>query len=101
MTPGMVSYGIRWDSVNVDLPSREDISYLSPTSTHAAWCPSKIVAPPSKLAFKPWYTYGDAKDDEEKGPGTIQWAVSPSGEASRVVGEIWVTYDVTLSGMHR
>lgn len=94
---GLVSYGIDYTITknNID---RAAIAALTPNVSHALWNDSTkrpLVIPASMLQSRTWYlASGDAVD---KCAGRL--CIAASGATGvQFVGEIWASYDVTLSG---
>lgn len=96
---GLITFGADWDATIEKSYDRKKIGAYSPTHTCAIWCDtgaSPMVLPPQKLAGRLWYT-PRSTEETDKGPCTI--VALASGPANdTVVGEIWITYNVILSG---
>lgn len=95
---GLITYGIDWDREGTNVRDRTQVSAYTPTTTTSIWCDNSarpLVAQQAKLAGRLWYTprTGDSVD---KGPGDLVYACN--GPASSTVGELWVTYRVTMAG---
>ncbi|USL85433.1 MAG: hypothetical protein [Ixodes ricinus sobemo-like virus 1] len=99
---GFVSYGVLWD-FSAKEADRAKISALTPNMSHALWYDGQmtpLVLPQSKLQTRPWFSVGDDKDIYETGPGRVFWASSTTDTttSTRVVGEIWADYSITMTG---
>lgn len=96
---GLVSLGMDWDFNGGDV-AREKISGYSPNTTFAVWNDTEknpLILPSGKLMSRNWYTPNyQSATFIDRGPGKLHYAVS--GPKSTVVGEIWVSYTVTMAG---
>lgn len=97
---GMVSYAIDWTSSQKD-KDRKALSSFTPNCAHAAWQDTSskpLVLPPSRLQSRVWYLNNDGADLVDRAPGRLLYAVDASSSVELVVGELWVDYEVVLSG---
>lgn len=96
---GMVTYAIDW-TLDVGDKDRVALSSYTPNMSHAVWHnPAPLVLPPSRLQSRQWYINTVDGDITDKGPGRVLWAVDAGAtNVDLVVGELWVDYDVTMSG---
>lgn len=99
-TDGLVCYGMNWESPNSKVvPTRADVTSLMPVKDHPIWkstddCP--LVCPVSYLQSRKHYVMRSG-DLDDACPGSLQLAVA-NGPSGKTVGEVWVSYDVTLLG---
>lgn len=92
---GLVSYGADYTIKKVS-QTRVQISSLTPNASHAVWADSTakpLVIPSNMLQSRSWYTAeGDGVD---KFTARLCWAVNAD---PGLIGELWVSYDVEMSG---
>lgn len=92
---GLVTVGVDW---NWETPksTRQDVSAYSPTQTCPVFKELTMVLPPSRLQSRLWYSTKETSG-VDAGPGQIIWAVDAT-TGPLTLGELWITYDVVLSG---
>lgn len=99
-TDGMVAYGLHWNpSRATAAPTRAQVTACCPVKDHPIWQSTDsapLVASAGSLQSRPFYTLR-ATDIAETTPCTIYLNVM-GGPASKQVGEVWIHYDVTLTG---
>lgn len=100
MAGGLVTLGIDWDFKGT-APTREQISAYTPNATWAIredceTCP--LVLPPARLQSRRFYLHNSDGDYVDRGPCKVWIAGAAPDEKSLEVGEVWVEYDVTMSG---
>lgn len=98
---GLVTFGADWDFAG-SAPARDKVSSYTPNSTWAIRedCENNpLVLPSSKLMSRKYYLHNGTGDDFDKGPCKI-WIVGTAqrDQANVEVGEVWVSYDITMSG---
>lgn len=97
---GMVTYAIDW-TLGAPNKSRADLSCYTPNMSHPVWeTPRPLVLPANRLMTRTWYMNAGDADAVDKGPGRLLWAADATATTSSdlVLGELWVDYDVILSG---
>lgn len=95
---GMITYAIDWSLASQD-KGRDDLSAYTPNLSHPVWETPRnpLVIPASRLQSRAWYIASG--EIQEQGPARLLYAVDASGGQNGItVGEIWVDYDVVLSG---
>lgn len=92
---GLFSMG--WDPDNkAPATTRAKIAGYQPNCGGPVWGGCEILIP-MRQPTKQFYS--TATDSVNQGPGTLAWAAESAGGTSGIVlGEIWVTYTVTLFG---
>lgn len=100
-TDGMVAYGLDWNSPSSSKtsPKREEIVALTPVHDHPIWQSTDgrpLVGPANMLRSRNQYIMGST-DSNDAAPCSIMVNVS-GGPANKKVGELWVRYDLTMSG---
>lgn len=98
---GLFSSGIDWDFAGTADVERKKIVAHTPSSTHSVWQDTEatpLVLPKDRLQSRLWYL-PDASEYVDKGPGRLQYAADTATQTvETTIGEIWVGYDVILSG---
>lgn len=93
---GAVIYGVDWaNAVSATDLTRARVAALTPVTDTPVWQRSSMVLPSSQLQSRRFYSLvsTDAYDSQ---PGQVAWCASSKSAA--VVGELWLTYRVTLKG---
>lgn len=98
---GLVTFGVDWDFAG-SVPDRTKVSSYTPNSTWAVRedCENNpLILPASRLMSRQYYMHNSAGDAIDKGPCKI-WVVGgvQNDQAKLEIGEIWVSYDITMSG---
>lgn len=97
MTPGLISIGCDWSWNNLAV-TRKLIASYSPTVTSAVWKDCGFVIPPARLQSRLWYSV-QADNSVDAGPCKLVFAADCNGGESGVtIGELWIDYEVVLSG---
>lgn len=93
---GMITYAIDW-TCSSDPKDRATLSSYTPNMSHPVWESPKagIQLPAARLQSRAWYVNNSAADIVDRCPARLLYAAEA---APQVVGEIWVEYDVTMSG---
>lgn len=94
---GSVIYGVDW-AYAVDTATkatRANVSTLTPVCDGPIWQRSAISLPASELQTRRFYSLVST-DKFDNSPG--QLCVNATSKTAATVGEIWVTYTVSLSG---
>lgn len=95
-TDGLVSYGFDYTLSKTGL-SRPQISALTPNTSHAVWADSTarpLVVSNAMLMSRAWYVDGGDSVDKS----TARCCIAANSSPSKVLGEIWVSYDIQMSG---
>lgn len=92
---GGVTMGIDW---NFDAPAdtRAKIACYTPTQSGPVFKEFSMTLPPGRLASRRYYMTSATGFDG--GPGIVCWAIDAASKEDFVFGEIWVAYEVILSG---
>lgn len=96
---GLIAYGFNWDPENASgAPKRAEVAQLSPVKDHPIWQATDrqpLVAPRAQLRGRNFYVMA-AKDRSDSTPAALQ--IAASGAPSKLLGEVWCRYDLTLQG---
>lgn len=106
-TDGMFAMAVDWGKATLgDNFTRGDLFSLTPSVDTPVWQPTKprnFALPRNKLQTREWYEVSVDPNDNantlDRQPGSL--AVHAKSSANKVIGEIWVTYSVTLSGTRK
>lgn len=91
---GLVTYGVDWDPSAHAPTDRAVVSACTPFTECAIWAnPSEMVCAQDKLNAVTWYVFDQFQVSM---PGKL--LVYAESEANKLVGDIFVHYDLTLSG---
>lgn len=99
-TAGLVAYGLDWDHSSSYVMSRQSVLSLTPVNDHPVWQCGKLVLPSSRLMSRSSYTIAYTDNIEKEfghsncSPGFACWSSTAAAE----VGELWISYDLTLFG---
>lgn len=100
-TDGLIAIGVDWDGhYSTSLLKREVVLALTPVMDGPIWQNMSMRLPQSKLMTRKEYSVKrDPNMDDiiDQSPGILLINVT-SGSASKVMGEIWYDYDITLYG---
>lgn len=101
MTDGSVAYGFDFNSPNNSktAPSRAEVVSFTPVADHPVWQSTDartLACPGGMLRSRAQFIMG-AADNNDAAPCSICLNVN-GGPRSKTVGEIWIRYDVTMSG---
>lgn len=92
---GRFTMGFDWDWSG-EATDRTKISAYQPNCGGVVFQACSLSVPLGRGPQK-WY-YAKAADGVNKGPGELVWAVESAATEATVMGEIWITYTVVLSG---
>lgn len=97
---GLVSYGMDWAG-DRQVTKRSDLLAFTPVQDHPVWQQSQMVLPSARLQTRKEYVtkQNDSVSNRpfyDSSPGLL--TVVTTNTAAKVMGEIWITYDVTLFG---
>lgn len=93
---GGVTMGVDWNFKDPET-SRSKIACYTPTQSGPVFREFSMTLPPGKLQSRKWYL--TTSEGLDGGPGIVAWAVdAPTSKEDVVYGEIWVSYEVILSG---
>lgn len=93
---GGVTLGFDWNYRDPKT-TRADVACYSPTQTGSVFKEFSLTLPQAKLATRKWYDVLATGFDG--GPGLLAWAIDGPKEAGeKSYGEIWVSYEIVLSG---
>lgn len=100
-TDGMVAYAPDFNNpaTSTSSPKRPTVVSSTPVRDHAIWQSTEatpLVVPPAMLRSRAQFTLG-ASDGNDAAPCSLTLALT-GGPPNKMVGELWVRYDVTLSG---
>lgn len=99
-TSGQVALGVDWNQSGAH-GSLSAVLSLSPSRQCALWCDMEaqpIVLPRSRLQAVNWYQIGSGAG-YQRGPAYLEyWITHDSVKDAKVLGSIWVDYNVTLQG---
>lgn len=99
-TDGIICYGFDWDPSTASKPkTRAAVVSLTPVKDHAIWQAtdkSPLVVRGGQLQSRRFYMLRSA-DLGDRMPAAVLLYVS-GAPASKMVGELWIRYDVTFSG---
>lgn len=96
---GMFAMGVDWNSAS-KAASRATVLSLTPVFDSPVWQPTQgkgMVLPTSKLMSRREYMLSGSGDAVDKQPGILMYSCS-GGDNSKIYGEIWLKYDVSLFG---
>lgn len=98
---GLVTFGVDWDFKG-STPDVNKASSFTPNSTWAIRedCENNpLVLPSSRLQSRTWYMHNASDADYvDRGPAKV-WILGSAPDQKGVkVGQVWVTYDLTMSG---
>lgn len=99
-TDGLVCYGVNWESpTKAAKPTRAEVTSLMPVKDHPLWKStdeSPLHCPKGYLQSRRHYVMRST-DLDDSSPGSFQLSVI-NGPSGKDVGEVWISYDVTLLG---
>lgn len=98
-TAGSVAFGVDWNSV-IGTVSRAKVQSCTPVYESPIWQAGQLVLPQKYLMTRRFYLL-ESKQDADKQPGIVLWALAGAAKpsvGSTEYGELWVTYKVRLSG---
>lgn len=100
MKQGSVQYGIDWDyTAKTSGNSASKVVAYTPSWSGPIWQArgNRVNCPRSRLQGRSWYLHNSSADDVDKGPGQI--VVYAAGlEANMTIGNLWVQYEILMSG---
>nr|QQM16313.1 putative coat protein [Nufsystermes virus] len=107
---GAVAIAMDWGNKSVSLneetgfyhigaPSEDQAYALSPLKSGPLWEPKVLALPADKLMSRAWYEVDVKSDTYDTAPGSLVVYLASPGQAG-VVGSVWCTYTVRLSGTH-
>lgn len=96
---GLVKFGADWTSTRQDsAATSEYITACTPFVSGPVWQCLTVNLPASQLQSRKQYIL-TSSDKSDQSPCTILCMSTPKGTTT--MGELWVTYDVTLSGTRK
>lgn len=99
-TNGNIMVGIDWDAQNEAAVSAAMVGALTPVMDVPVWQSASITLPSSRLQSRKEYIVEAATATQEfdLAPGyVVYWGTA---DADKIIGHLWVDYDVTLFGTH-
>jgi len=98
-TDGLVAYGVDWEANTTVPTNRGQVAALYPVADHPVWQSTQnvpLVLPVAMLQSRRHYLLNEG-DLADRCPGTLKIGVQ-GAPGAKVVGEIWVEYDVVMLG---
>nr|UJG28002.1 VP3 [Bayan-Khairhan-Ula Melophagus solemo-like virus] len=96
MISGALTFGIDWSNSG-KYTTKAQVTALTPVRDSAVWQSFSMALPSSHLQSRREYVLS-SKDVNDSQPGRLWFYNSASAGSNVNVGDLWVTYSITLSG---
>lgn len=94
---GSLVLGVDWNA-DADKAGRNIVQACTPVIEAAAWQPTSLTLPPSRLQSRRYY-FITAAEKKDAAPGALLYNLKASKQtAQSFVGDIWLEYRVSLLG---